>query len=97
MKKKILVLGGAGYIGSMLVTQLVNLGNKITVVDKLKYEKNSLNHLFFEENFKLINKDIKSIEDDSRITQASNLKNSKASEILVDMIIKKDIDDGKKQ
>ena len=59
MKKKILVLGGAGYIGSMLVTQLVNLGNKITVVDKLKYEKNSLNHLFFEENFKLINKDIR--------------------------------------
>ena len=43
----------------MLVTQLVNLGNKITVVDKLKYEKNSLNHLFFEENFKLINKDIR--------------------------------------
>ena len=50
----ILITGGAGYIGSMLSTDLINLGHKVTVVDLLKYDKNSLNHLFFFDNFKLI-------------------------------------------
>ena len=31
--KKILITGGAGYIGSTLTTKLVNLGHKVTVVD----------------------------------------------------------------
>lgn len=56
---KILITGGAGYIGSMLATKLVLLGHKVTVVDKLIYSKNSLNHLFFHTNFKLIKKDIR--------------------------------------
>ena len=45
--KKILITGGAGYIGSMLSTKLVNLGYNVTVLDLLKYDKNSLSHLFF--------------------------------------------------
>jgi len=56
---QILITGGAGYIGSMLATKLVLLGHKVTVVDKLIYSKNSLNHLFFYTNFKLIKKDIR--------------------------------------
>ena len=55
----ILITGGAGYIGSMLATKLVLLGHKVTVIDKLIYSKNSLNHLFFHTNFKLIKKDIR--------------------------------------
>ena len=55
MKKyKILVTGGAGYIGSMLVTKLVDLNHKVTVIDKMIYNKTSLNHLFHYKNFKLI-------------------------------------------
>ena len=40
-KKNILITGGAGYIGSMLSTELVNLGHTVTVVDTLKYSSNS--------------------------------------------------------
>ena len=57
--KKILITGGAGYIGSMLSTKLVEAGYQVTVVDLLKYEKSSLNHLYFYNNFKLIIKDIR--------------------------------------
>ena len=52
--KKILITGGAGYIGSVLCTELVNQGHKVTVLDLLKYNKNSLSHLYFHGNFKFI-------------------------------------------
>ena len=55
--KKILVTGGAGYIGSMLCTYLVNNGYDVTVIDLLKYDKNSISHLFFNKNFKFIRGD----------------------------------------
>lgn len=57
--KRILITGGAGYIGSMLTTELVKLGYKVTVIDLLKYESNSLSHLFFFKNFNFINEDIR--------------------------------------
>ena len=60
--KKILITGGAGYIGSMLSTELVNLGHEITVVDQLKYDKGSLDHLYFNKNFKFINADVRSMK-----------------------------------
>ena len=33
--KKILITGGAGYIGSMLTTKLIEKGYKVTVIDNL--------------------------------------------------------------
>ena len=56
---KILITGGAGYIGSMLCTKLLSLGHQVTVVDLLKYDKGSLNHLYFNKNFKLIVDDVR--------------------------------------
>jgi len=56
---RILILGGAGYIGSMLSTELVGIGHDVTVVDKLKYNSNSLSHLYFYKNFKLVKDDIR--------------------------------------
>ena len=55
MKKfKILITGGAGYIGSMLSTKLINLGNEVTVIDILEYDSRSLSHLYLNKNFTFI-------------------------------------------
>ena len=40
-----LVIGGAGYTGSVLVRELLKLNQKVTVIDKFLYDKNSLNTL----------------------------------------------------
>ena len=58
---KILITGGAGYIGSMLCTKLLEEGHIVTVVDLLKYDNGSLNHLYFNKNFKLICDDIRKV------------------------------------
>ena len=58
---KILITGGAGYIGSMLCTKLIHEGHYVTVVDLLKYDKGSLNHLYFNKKFKFICDDIRKI------------------------------------
>ena len=53
-KYNILITGGAGYIGSMLSTELVKIGHQVTVLDNLTYTKNSLSHLKKKKNFQLI-------------------------------------------
>ena len=58
-KKKILITGAAGYLGSMLSTALVSMNYDVTAVDILKYDKNSLSHLFGKKNFKFIKADIR--------------------------------------
>ena len=57
--EKILITGGAGYIGSMLVTKLIEKGYRVTVIDSLQFSKNSLNHLFAHKNFKFIYGDVR--------------------------------------
>jgi nucleoside-diphosphate-sugar epimerase len=57
--KNFLITGGAGYIGSMLSTVLVNRGKNVTVVDDLRYSPSSLNHLKFFSNFKFIKNDVR--------------------------------------
>ena len=56
--KKILITGGAGYIGSKLSTKLINLNFKVTVIDSLKFTSSSLNHLFGHKNFSFIKGDV---------------------------------------
>ena len=55
---KILILGAAGYIGSKLSTVLVEKGYFVTAVDLLKYDQNSLAHLFSKKKFKFLKEDI---------------------------------------
>ena len=56
---KVLITGGGGYVGSMVSTKLVNLGYKVTVLDLMKYDKGSLNHLYYHKNFTLIKRDVR--------------------------------------
>lgn len=58
MKYNILITGGAGYIGSKLSTELVNMKYNVTVLDNLMFSKNSLNHLFAYKNFKFVKGDV---------------------------------------
>ena len=55
---KILITGAAGYIGSMLCTKLLESGHTVTAVDTIKYDKNSLSHLFYFDNFKFLKEDV---------------------------------------
>ncbi len=62
MKHKILVTGGAGYIGSILVPELLRLGHEVTVVDNFMFGQASLNHCCRHPNFSVANGDIRHIE-----------------------------------
>ena len=57
--RNILVTGGAGYIGSKLVTKLLDLNHKVTVIDALKFSSKSLNHLFNHKNFNFVKGDVR--------------------------------------
>tara|TARA_B100000989_G_scaffold295376_1_gene276334 strand:+ start:7177 stop:8118 length:942 start_codon:yes stop_codon:yes gene_type:complete len=59
MRKRVLITGGAGYIGSLLSTRLVDKGYKVTVIDTLEFDKNSLSHLFAKKNFIFIKGDVR--------------------------------------
>ena len=59
MTSKILVTGGAGYIGSMLVPELLRQGHEVTVVDNFMFGQASLNHCCGHSNFKILNGDIR--------------------------------------
>lgn len=56
---KILVTGGAGYIGSMLTPMLLEAGHKVTVIDNFMFKQASLNHLCSYQNFDVVNGDIR--------------------------------------
>ena len=42
--KNIVITGGAGYVGSVLVAKLLDLGHKITVLDLFIYGDHVLKH-----------------------------------------------------
>ena len=53
----ILVTGGAGYIGSILVPELLAVGHKVTVLDNFMYQQSSLLALSHLPNFDVVNGD----------------------------------------
>lgn len=57
---RILVTGGAGYLGSILVEMLINRGFNVTVIDNLLYSQNTLFNLFHSNRLKFIYGDVTS-------------------------------------
>jgi nucleoside-diphosphate-sugar epimerase len=61
--KKILVTGGAGYIGSVLVRQLLERNYKVRVLDILNFGGDSLVELFNNPNFEFHKGDVRNNKD----------------------------------
>lgn len=59
MSYNILVTGGAGYLGSTMVPELLNAGHKVTVLDNFMFQQSSLNHVCNNPNFSISKGDIR--------------------------------------
>lgn len=58
-KQRVLVTGGAGYLGSTMVPELLNAGYHVTVVDNFMYQQHSLGHVCINEDFEVIRGDVR--------------------------------------
>lgn len=58
MKQRVLVTGGAGYVGSRFVPLLLQNDYKVRVLDNLMYEQPSLLNYFINPDFEFINGDV---------------------------------------
>ncbi len=64
----ILVTGGAGYIGSVLVPELLAMGHKVTVVDSFIYKQDSLLDCCRYDTFEIVNGDCRNEDLMRRVT-----------------------------
>ena len=62
MVRNVLVIGGAGYIGSVLVRKLLDRGYTVTALDGLIYGDESIRDLYGQPGFELIHDDLRNIE-----------------------------------
>ncbi len=73
MGLKILVTGGAGYLGSTLVPALLDAGHTVTVLDNFLFRQASLNHVCNHPRFDVVRGDVR-----VEATVAPLLKNADA-------------------
>ncbi|MGC1928307.1 MAG: NAD-dependent epimerase/dehydratase, partial [Candidatus Nitrosopolaris sp.] len=69
---KVLITGGAGYIGSVLTKELLCKGFEVTVLDKFMYGQNSLLDCCYHENFSIIRGDIRDRETVSKAMKGAD-------------------------
>ncbi len=60
--RSVLVIGGAGYIGSVLVRKLLERGYHVTVLDALLYGDESIRDLYGHDRFEFICGDMRDVE-----------------------------------
>ena len=61
--RKILIVGGTGYLGSVLSKILIDKGYQVRVLDNLMYGPSALKEYITYENFEFIYGDVRNIED----------------------------------
>lgn len=60
---KVLITGGAGYLGSVITARLLSDGYKVTVLDKLLFNQTSLLHYTSNPHFKFVYGDVRNINE----------------------------------
>ena len=56
---KILITGGAGYLGSVITNHFLDLGHKVTVLDNLIFKQTSPLNFTYNENYKFVYGDVR--------------------------------------
>ena len=71
--QKVLITGGAGYLGSVLTEVLLSKGYKVTVFDSLVYKQLSLTSFCHNNNFKLVVGDVRDYQLLSDLVEANDI------------------------
>lgn len=93
--KKVLVVGGAGFLGSVLCKKLLERGYHVRVLDNLLYGDAGIKPIYYHKNFEFINGDIsnihilvKSIKDIDAVIHLASIVGDSASELNPEETIK---------
>lgn len=73
MSHRILVTGGAGYLGSIMVPELLAAGHRVTVLDNFMYRQNGLAQVCHLPGFEVVNGDIRSEETMARLLKSADI------------------------
>lgn len=90
--KRVLVTGGAGYIGSILTENLLNKGYQVSVVDDFRYNETSLNHLVKFKNLTVINSDVRDFDNYSKAFSSAEIIIPLAALVGAPVVKKRDFD-----
>jgi nucleoside-diphosphate-sugar epimerase len=60
--RNVLVVGGAGFVGSVLIPKLLDRGYRVRVMDSLMYGDDGIRHLTGRPGFELVEGDLRSLE-----------------------------------
>lgn len=93
--RKVLITGGAGYLGSVLTEELLRLGYHVTVIDSLAYRQTSLVTFSHLKNFSFVKGDVtdstllrKLVESNDVIIPLAAIVGMKACEINPEAAVK---------
>jgi nucleoside-diphosphate-sugar epimerase len=69
----VLVTGGAGYLGSILVSELLNAGHRVTVLDNFMFNQVPFGHLCADPNFSIVRDDVRNHDAVAKLAAKADL------------------------